>query len=74
MKLFLVTLQGLNNSTGVSYHSSYVVATDPNEAYFKVRVWLDKKDYGFRHERELDSVKLIADESTYSDIRTPLFP
>ncbi len=73
MRLYLVTLQGLSNHIGTSYHSCYVVADNPSQAYSKVRTRLDIKDYGFRHERELDSVRLLADEGEYSDLRTPLF-
>ena len=73
MKLFLVTLKGLSSITGMSYHSSYVVAEDPTQAYLKIRNKLDKKDYGFKYERELDSIKLLADTDEYSDVRTPLF-
>lgn len=72
-KLFRVTLTGLHSPTGVSYHCSYVVAKTPNEAYKKVRDWLDKNDYGFSSERELSKIELIAEDSEYTDTKTRLF-
>lgn len=72
-KLYRVNLRGLASSTGVGYQTSYVIAKNPDEAYRKVRKYLDDKDYGFSHERELESVELIADEYEYTDVRTRLF-
>lgn len=72
-KLFRVRLCGLANSTGVSHHLSYVVAKDPTEAYLKVRRWLDEKDYGFLHDRELDSIELLAEDDEHTEVRTRLF-
>jgi hypothetical protein len=54
-------------------HSSYVIATDPASAYNKVRKWLDEKDYGFKHDRELSSIHLIAEDHEYTGVRTRLF-
>jgi len=73
MKLYRVNLRGLTNATGVQYNSSYVVADDTAEAYKRVRKWLDDEDYGFSHERELESVELLADEYEYNDVKTRLF-
>lgn len=72
-KLYRVNLKGLSNSTGVQLKSSYVIAKDSDEAYKKVRDWLDKEDYGFSHEREMDSVELLAEDYQYTDTRTRLF-
>jgi hypothetical protein len=74
MKLFLVTLRGFGGySPAVDYHSSYVIAPNCDDAYLTVRQWLDKKDYGFKMERELDNIKLIADEYEFTDVKTRLF-
>jgi hypothetical protein len=72
-KLYRVELKGLSSSTGVCMHSSYVIATDPASAYNKVRKWLDEKDYGFKHDRELSSIHLIAEDHEYTGVRTRLF-
>ncbi len=73
MKLYLVTLQGLSGIVGRSYKNCYVCAHDPSEAYLIIRTWLDKKDYGFRKDRALDSIKWIADEDEFSECSVPLF-
>lgn len=73
LKLYKVTLKVLTNPIGVSLHESYVVATDTNMAYKKIRDWLDKKDYGFSHERELMKIELLAEDYEYTDVRTRLF-
>ena len=72
-KLYLVTLRGLHSATHVQHNTSYVVAANPDEAYQKVRKWLDEKDYGFKNERELKSVELLAEDYDYTDVKTMLF-
>jgi non-ribosomal peptide synthetase component E (peptide arylation enzyme) len=68
-KLYRVTLRGMTyNSTGIAYGVSYVIAKDPNEAYQKVRKFLDDNDIGFTRYRELDKVELIADTYRYTDV------
>jgi hypothetical protein len=57
MNLYRVTLRGLIMSP---WGTSYVVATDPTAAYEAVRVKLERRDYGFRTDRELSKVELIA--------------
>ena len=69
MKLYRVVCKGMI----VSHGSAYVVANDPTEAYKKLRDYLDKKELGFRVDRELDKVVLIADESEYPDCGEQLF-
>ena len=68
MKLYKITLQGMHikhrNST---YGTCYVIASNPSEAYDKVRTFLDKEDLGFLHERELDTIELIAENKQYTD-------
>lgn len=74
-KLFLVKCKGMTSVTGsgIAHGIAYVVATDPNEAYMKLRSHLDLKDLGFSHERELQSVELIADCYDYNDTGKMLF-
>lgn len=74
LKLYRVTLRGMTYSTtGLVEGISYVVADNSDEAYQKVKRRLDAKDYGFKHERELDKVELIADTYEYSGVRTLLY-
>ena len=73
MKLFRVNLTGLNNITGVNLQSSYVIAEDANLAYEKVRKYLDEKDYGFRDDRAMESVQLLAEDYEYTETRVRLF-
>ena len=68
MKLYLVTTQ----KTFGKYVNFYVVADNPDQAYNGVRLFLDEHDLCFRKEREMDSVKLIADEQKYGSIETIL--
>lgn len=72
--LYKVTLRGLTfSTTGTVYGVSYVVATDPTEAYNKVRKFLNDKDYGFGYDRELHTIELLASSYEYNDVRTMLF-
>ena len=62
-KLFKVKLKGLKGGTvGIDYQTSFVVAEGLDEAYKKVRDYLDKEDLGFAHERELNRIEVLADE------------
>lgn len=68
-KLYLVTLRGMtSNSAGIAYGSSYVVAENPDEAYKKVRKFLDDNDLGFEKDREMRSVELLADSYRYNNV------
>ena len=68
-KLYRVTLRGMTySSTGVAYGSSYVIAENSDEAYKKVRKFLDENNLGFTKYRELDKVELIADSYRYTDV------
>ena len=68
-KLYRVTLKGMTyNSTGVAYGSSYVIAENSDEAYQKVRKFLNENDLGFTKDRELDKVELIADSYRYTNV------
>lgn len=49
------------------FRPAYVVANSMNEAYEIVFDWLSKKNYGFPSDRALYSIKIIAQESEYTD-------
>lgn len=73
-KLFRVTLKGMTyNSTGIAYGISYVIAENTDEAYNKVRKFLDEKDLGFSKDRELDKIELIADSYQYTKVGRLLY-
>ena len=46
----------------------YVLSNNPDKAYTIVRNFLDKNDYGFGYERDLDSIFLIATAKKYDSI------
>ena len=73
-KLYKVTLKGMtHNSTGVKYGINYVVANDSEEAYRKVRKFLDDGDMGFSSKRELDKIELLAENYQYTNTQYMLF-
>lgn len=69
LKLYRVTLRGMT----YSYRVSYAIAENSDVAYNKVRKFLDDNDLGFKKERELDKVELIADSGKYTDIECLLY-
>jgi len=74
MNLYRVTLKGMTSTaTGIAEGISYVIAPDAGEAYQKVRERLDKKDIGFKKDRILDKVELIASTDEFSGIDTLLY-
>jgi hypothetical protein len=67
-KLYRVTLRGMKySSTGVVYGVSYAIAENPDEAYKKVKKYLDEKDLGFSKDRALEKIELIAEDYQYTD-------
>ena len=70
MKLYIVTCQGMTPGHG----SAYVVAEDPTSAYVRLRAHLDSEGLGFDGERELDDIKLVADEDSLSELPTLFLP
>ena len=73
-KLFRVVLRGMTSSvTGVAYGISYVIAKNMDEAYRKVRKFLDDQDIGFRKDREIEKVELLAEDDQYTDTGAMLF-
>lgn len=74
VKLYRVNLKGMKVcTTGANYGVSYVVAKDLTEAYEKVRLFLDHNDIGFRKDRELESIELIAERNPHTDTGHILF-
>ena len=61
------------NTTGPIYGFSYVVAENPKDAYEEVRMFLDKENLGFKVERVLDTIELLAEQDRYPECRTMLF-
>jgi hypothetical protein len=68
-KLYGINLTG----TLDKFNPAYVIATDPDKAYRKVREWLDKNDYGFTSARELETVHLVAEASEFTNTASRLF-
>jgi hypothetical protein len=74
LNLYKVTLRGMTiSSTNMIHGISYVVASDPTEAYNKVRKHLDEQDLGFSSDRELDKIELLASSKDYNDTKIKLF-
>lgn len=75
MRLFRVTCRGMASSASgrVAHGVAYVVATNSDDAYQRVRADLDKRDIGLTNERELDKIELIAESCDYPDCGIRLF-
>jgi len=73
-KLYRVTLRGMTiNSTGIAHGVSMVVAKNSEEAYTKVKEYLDQNDIGFSKDRELDKIELLASTYEYNNTGCILF-
>jgi hypothetical protein len=74
MKLYRVTCRGMHGgfTVGSSHGIRYVVAETTDQAYACVRADLDRRDLGFKHERELERVELLAEDAEYPDCNTRL--
>lgn len=73
-KLYKVTLRGMTySSTGVVHGVSYVVANNPDHAHQVVKKDLEKREIGFRADREMASVELLAEDTQYPDCKTRLY-
>jgi len=72
-KLYRVTLRGMRASTGVIYGVSYVVADDSEAAYRAVKKYLDMNDIGFKRDRILASIELLAESGEFPDCSTMLY-
>ena len=69
-RLFLVTTKGVSAPKYGRQH--YVLASDAGAAYQVVRSVLDNRDYGFRDDRALDKVELLAEQAEYPECGMPL--
>lgn len=74
-KLYRVTCKGMtySSSGGTVFGVAYVVAKNTDAAYEQVRQALDSRALGFKSERELDRVELLAEEADYPDCNTILY-
>jgi len=61
MKLYQVICRGMRDSHGMAY----VVASDAETAYRRVRDDLNKRDLGYDKDREMQTVTLVAEEAEY---------
>jgi hypothetical protein len=68
-KLFAVYLRGRIER----FDPAYVIAENSDEAYKKVKTWLDDNKYGFSKERELKKLELLGEDSAYTDTPSRLF-
>jgi hypothetical protein len=75
MKLYEVRLKGLQTAIHPSpiRGQSYVIASNPEEAYQKVREYLDEKKLGDYEDREMDSITLIAEVGDFPNCKIQLF-
>ena len=75
MKLYLVECRGMTVAIQgeIVHGKAYVIANDPGAAYDQLREFLDKKDLGFRNQRELLSVTLLAEMGDYPSCGMRLF-
>ena len=65
-KLYRITLLGrLGNF--------FVVAQDPESAYRTLRNDLDKRDYGFRKDRAMKAIELLAEDAQYPECDIRLY-
>lgn len=65
MKLYLLTTHGLGDF--------YLVSKDPNEAEIKLTELLNKADYGFRYQRKVENIKLLAEKLGEFPVGIPNF-
>jgi hypothetical protein len=72
MKLFRLKLRGMETGI-IAYGYPYVVAENMDEAYKKVRNYLDEKDLGFENDREMESIQLLAETGDYPNCGVQLF-
>lgn len=65
LNLYRVELNGLG--------THYVVAPHPTLAYEMIRNKFDAEDYGFRNQRGLQSIQLIAEATQYPECKVRLW-
>lgn len=74
MKLYKVSLRGMSSTTGTDYQVSYVAAEDPTAAENKVKDYLEEAKLGFRYDREVESIQLLAEDVSHPDCRCIFYP
>ena len=72
-KLYKVVCRGMTGGAGRAHGVTYVVAENPDEAYCIVRAALDQRNLGFRGDREMRSIELLAEQTAYPDCGTTLY-
>jgi len=70
MRLYKIICRGLS---GTDYGTAYAVAEDPEQAYRKVRRFLDEHTVGFPEDREMKTIELLADSSDSPDCGVKLY-
>jgi hypothetical protein len=74
MKLYRIKLKGMCGSAlNTSYGNPFVVADNPTEALVKVQDYLEERNIGFIHEREMDKIELLGEEGDYPECHIQLF-
>ena len=75
MYLYRVTCRGMGHCLGstMTHGIGYVVASNPDEAYKKMRFELDTKNLGLSSERALEKIELIAEEGRFAECGTRLY-
>jgi hypothetical protein len=74
MKLYRITLKGMCGTyDGTAYGNPFVVAENTEDALKKVQEYLEEQDFGFSHERELDTIELLAETGDYPMCKIQLF-
>lgn len=75
LKLYLVECRGMAYTVGgaPAHGRCYVVATNPTEAWERVRLDLEERDLGYPHQRELDKITLLAEDAPYPNCGARLY-
>lgn len=75
-KLYQIRCRGMQvaHGGGVGHGHAFVIATNPEEAYRKLRESLDRRDLGFGGDREMQSIELVAEDSDYPDCGMTFYP
>lgn len=75
MNLYRVKLKGIINvpAGNTAHGHPYVLADNPTEALEKVQSELERLDIGFRSDRVMDSITLLAVDAEFSPSEFRLF-
>jgi hypothetical protein len=55
------------NATGGKELSAFVISTNPDKAYRLLKEQLNKREYGFTHDRRLDSIEVLGETDWYAE-------